>query len=283
MNELPADPFFVALFILKKIQEGVSFAVVDAIFYSIKFFHVSVNLQDPCDTPVVENLYEAAKRLLFSPKNRKEPITIDLIHKIYDNLIRNNLNHKLTNLRLFVLIILGYTGFLRYSELSVLRRCDFISYDTYMEVFIEKSKCDVYREGKWLTIAKFEDDICPVKNLKLYLESSLIDEESDEYIFRAITDFPKQGFQKLKKLNKPLSYTRAREIILEALKDVGEDPKKYGTHSLRSGGASSAANAGIPDRMFKRHGRWKSEKAKDGYIKDNLTSLLSVSRSLGIS
>ena len=177
MNELPADPFFVALFILKKIQEGVSFAVVDAIFYSIKFFHVSVNLQDPCDTPVVENLYEAAKRLLFSPKNRKEPITIDLIHKIYDNLIRNNLNHKLTNLRLFVLIILGYTGFLRYSELSVLRRCDFIFYDTYMEVFIEKSKCDVYREGKWLTIAKFEDDICPVKHLKLYLESSLIDEE----------------------------------------------------------------------------------------------------------
>ena len=129
-----ADPFFVALFILKKIQEGVSFAVVDAIFYSIKFFHVSVNLQDPCDTPVVENLYEAAKRLLFSPKNRKEPITIDLIHKIYDNLIRNNLNHKLTNLRLFVIIILGYTGFLRYSELSVLRRCDFIFYDMYMEV-----------------------------------------------------------------------------------------------------------------------------------------------------
>ena len=40
----------------------------------------------------------------------------------------------------------------------------------------------------------------------------------------------------------------------------------YGLHSLRAGGASAAANAGVPDRMFKRHGRWRSENAKDGYI-----------------
>ena len=56
----------------------------------------------------------------------------------------------------------------------------------------------------------------------------------------------------------------------------------YGLHSLRAGGASAAANAHITDRLFKRHGRWKSDKAKDGYIKDNIASLLSVSLSLGI-
>ncbi|XP_068236956.1 uncharacterized protein [Palaemon carinicauda] len=36
------------------------------------------------------------------------------------------------------------------------------------------------------------------------------------------------------------------------------------------GGATSAANNGIKDRLSKRHGRWKSDKAKDGYIKDSL-------------
>ena len=51
--------------------------------------------------------------------------------------------------------------------------------------------------------------------------------------------------------------------------------------NLRAGGASAAANAGISDRLFKRHGRWKSDSAKDGYVKDKLDSLLSVSRSLG--
>ena len=56
----------------------------------------------------------------------------------------------------------------------------------------------------------------------------------------------------------------------------------FGLHSLRSGGASAAANAGIPDRLFKHHGRWRSENAKDGYIKDDLNSRLRVSHSLGL-
>ena len=42
------------------------------------------------------------------------------------------------------------------------------------------------------------------------------------------------------------------------------------------------ANAGVPDRLFKRHGRWRSENVKDGYIKDDLKALLSVSLALGI-
>ena len=39
---------------------------------------------------------------------------------------------------------------------------------------------------------------------------------------------------------------------------------------------------GIADILFKRHGRWKSETAKDGYIKDALENRLSVSKSLGL-
>ena len=46
---------------------------------------------------------------------------------------------------------------------------------------------------------------------------------------------------------------------------------------MRSGGATAAANAKVPDRLFKRHGRWCSESAKDGYVKD---SRLQVSQSL---
>ena len=52
--------------------------------------------------------------------------------------------------------------------------------------------------------------------------------------------------------------------------------------SLRSGGATAAANAGVHDRLFKRHGRWRSETAKDGYVKDKLDALLSVSKSLHV-
>ena len=51
---------------------------------------------------------------------------------------------------------------------------------------------------------------------------------------------------------------------------------------MRAGGATAAANAKVPDRLFKRHGRWRSESAKDGYVKDNIESRLKVSQSLGL-
>ncbi len=58
-----------------------------------------------------------------------------------------------------------------------------------------------------------------------------------------------------------------------------------GLHSLRagsSGGASACANNNVKDRLFNRHGRWVTDSAKDGYVKDNIEELVSVSRSLGI-
>lgn len=73
-----------------------------------------------------------------------------------------------------------------------------------------------------------------------------------------------------------------REIFLRALSEVGEEPRKFGLHSLRSGGATAAASADIPDRLFKAHGRWRSETAKDGYVKDNINNILSVSKNLGL-
>ena len=70
--------------------------------------------------------------------------------------------------------------------------------------------------------------------------------------------------------------------MLEAFKDIVFDISAIGRHSLRSGGATAAANAGVPDRLLKRHGCWASESAKDGYVQDFLSSRLSVSKALGI-
>ena len=75
---------------------------------------------------------------------------------------------------------------------------------------------------------------------------------------------------RLRKENKCLSYTKTREIVLDAFESIGMDKKRFGLHSLRAGGATAAANAGVKDRLFKKHGRWRSENAKDGYVKDNI-------------
>jgi len=51
---------------------------------------------------------------------------------------------------------------------------------------------------------------------------------------------------------------------------------------MRAGVVTQAANAGVPDRLFKGHGRWKLENAKDGYIDDSLEQRLSVTKHLGL-
>ena len=75
-----------------------------------------------------------------------------------------------------------------------------------------------------------------------------------------------------------LSYTRLQKCLKEKLIQLGFPASQFGLHSLRAGGTTAAANSKIPDRLFRRHDRWKSEVAKDGYIEDSLEVRLSVSR-----
>ena len=151
----------------------------------------------------------------------------------------------------------------------------------HFKVFIQKSKTDSYREGKWVLIARTGKLTCPVSMLKRYLVKANR-ADKDSFIFRSLNYFRSCRQYKLKRTTKPLSYSRTREIVLEGLKEIGLNPKQFGLHSLRAGRTTSAANNGVPDRLFKRHGRWRWENAKDGYVKDDLRSLLSVSMSLGI-
>lgn len=45
------------------------------------------------------------------------------------------------------------------------------------------------------------------------------------------------------------------ELLQEKLVQLGDAPDSFEIHSLRAGGAIAAANVGVPDRVFKRHGR----------------------------
>ena len=67
-----------------------------------------------------------------------------------------------------------------------------------------------------------------------------------------------------------------------SFKDIVPDITSFSTYSLRAGCASAAANAGVEDRLFERHGTWNSLATKNGYVDDSLASRLSVSQSLGI-
>ena len=124
-------------------------------------------------------------------------------------------------------------------------------------------------------------NVCPIAMLERYLKLvSVSAGQSNSFLFRGITH-TKNGTKLREKGG--LSYTTICEADFEKLEAIGLHKRQYGLHSLRTGGASAAANAGVPNRMFiKWHRRWRNENAKDGYIEDSLESRLQISKKLGL-
>ena len=59
---------------------------------------------------------------------------------------------SLVDIRLCAMILICYAGFLRFDELSSIRRCDLDIHISHVSIFILKSKTDIYRQGAWVLI-----------------------------------------------------------------------------------------------------------------------------------
>ena len=118
-------------------------------------------------------------------------------------------------------------------------------FPSYVSIFLESPKTDQFRDGAWIVIARSDLPTCPVKALEEYVSAAQIDPSEDLPMFRALAT-PRS---RVRVRSQGFSYTRARELIKDAFRGL-TDVSKISVHSLRAGGATSAANAGIPDRLF---------------------------------
>ena len=274
-DALPAGAFHVALYLASLVQSANTPSPIINAFYSIKWFHDLFDFKSPTDSKLVVNIFKAAKRRLARPVIKKEPITSELLSKMFQTLYSPG---NIKNQRTICACLLAFSAFLRSEELLKLKRSDILINSVYMSVFIESSKTDKYRDGAWILISRTGTFLCPVLNVERYLQWAGILCDSDVFLFSHLTA-TKNGYV-LRKDGKHLSYSNLRTLFLEAFKPHVSDINRYCLHSLRAGGATEACNRGIPDRMFKRHGRWLSDSAKDGYVKDSVEERLKVSRSL---
>jgi integrase len=65
-----------------------------------------------------------------------------------------------------------------------------------------------------------------------------------------------------------LSQEGVARAVKRAVARFGLDPKQYGGHSLRSGFATSAAEAGKPMHAIMRQGAWRSDRTvRERYIR----------------
>ncbi len=154
---------------------------------------------------------------------------------------------SLSDVRLAASCLLSFAACLRYDEVAKTRCCDIKFSDKSTTVHITSSKTDQYRQGDLLLVVRTDSRTCPVTMLECYFALACLSHSSSLTLFRGITR-TKQG----KRLHSSgaLSYTRTRELFLAKLNELGFDPKQFGLHSLRWGGASAAANTSVVDRLF---------------------------------
>ena len=271
---MPADEVHFALYLQHLGETVKSKSAVEEAANAINWVHQTAGFPPVTESPFVCATISGLQRKLAKPKVKKEPVTSDMLLAVVENLGQNP---SLSEVRLATAMLLGYAAFLRYDEMAKLKCTDIAINAEGMTVCIRSSKTDQYRQGDTVLIARTGSATCPVAMMERYLEMASISPTSSLCLFRGITK-TKQG-ERLR-ASGSLSYTRMRELFLAKLTQLGFDSTKYGLHSLRSGGATAAANEGVPDRLFKLHGRWKSESAKDGYVKDSKEALMSVTKSL---
>jgi integrase len=273
-SAIPASPIHLALNLTELIDKSASSSIIASTVYGVKWVHSLRNLPDPTDNLYIKNLLEASKRMLSKPVCKKEPISVNELITLCSKYAQST---DILVLRDLCMILLAFAGFLRFDELVHLYCNDIIFYSDYFSIYIRKCKTDQYREGHKIVISKGVTLACPYAMLKRYLEVTKMSVLDNVFLFRPC--YRSKLTCGLISKNRPLSYTRTRETVIARLREVVGD-LNIGLHSLRSGGATAAANAGVNDRCWKRHGRWRSESSKDGYVVDSVERRLTVSKSL---
>ncbi|KAK3093741.1 hypothetical protein FSP39_019543 [Pinctada imbricata] len=277
-SALPAHPVHIALYLTHLLDSGASSNTVNLAVYCIKWVHGLNGYSDPTDNSFVKNLQESAKRRAKPKTCRKDPVTPEMLIKLCEMFKSSS---DLLVVRDLTMILLSFAGFLRYDEISSLCCQDVKIFDGYFSIKITKSKTDQYRHGDEILIAEGSTIACPLKMLQRYLRLAKINISSDHFLFKQV--YRSKKTCALIHKNKKISYTAAKANMVSKLKLVGGSAD-FGLHSMRSGGATQAANASLSvgDRCLKRHGRWKTDSSKDRYIADSVEKRLEVSKRLGI-
>ena len=225
-KSMPTDPKVVSLY-LTHLSQTSKFSTLKRRLASISVVHkLSGHYIDTKHPMITENLM-GIKRVKGSYQKAKKPILINDLKLIVD-VINNDKNEK-RRAKNRALILVGFAGGFRRSELVAIMNEDIDFVPEGVKIFIRRSKTDQSGEGMTKGIPYFSNqDYCPVISLKNWIEKSKIKSGK-------IFDMS----------DKSVSLTIKKYTAI-----AGLDSNKYSGHSLRSGFATSAAELGAEERSI---------------------------------
>jgi len=223
---LPTEPKILSIY-LTHLSSFCKFSTLKRRLASIKVIHkIKGHYLDTKHPIITENLL-GIKRIHGVKQKSKKPLLINDL-KIIINQINEEKN-EIKKLKNKSLILIGFAGGFRRSELVSIEYDDVDFVPEGVKIFIKRSKTDQTGEGMTKAIPYFENSsYCPVISLKQWIELASI----------------KSG----KIFN--ISDKSVALIIKKYALLAGLDYTKYAGHSLRSGFATSTAEMGADERSI---------------------------------
>jgi len=257
-NSLPSEPKIISLYLTHLSTKDVKISTLKRRLVSIGVIHkLKGHYLDTKHPAIIENIM-GIKRRKGSVQIGKKPILINSLKAIIKAIDEQN-KEEIKKLRDKSIILIGFSGGFRRNEIVSLDYNDLDFVPEGLKITIKRSKTDQFGEGSKKALPYFDNyKYCPVVTLKKWIEISKINSGS---LFRR---FNKGSILSEKRLT---DQTVAL-LIKEYLNLAGIDSRNYSGHSLRSGFATSTAEAGADERSIMAMTGHKSTEMVRRYIKE---------------
>ena len=231
---LPALPETVAAYLTTVADRGLKAGSIQRRVSAIAANHTANGFESPTRKAAVRLTLAGIRRKLGTHQEGKTPVlTVDItamLAAVPDTLIgkRNR-----------ALILLGYAGALRRSELVSIDVEDLTFSADGIRLHIRKSKTDQEGAGQVIGIS-FGGALCPVRALEAWLQASGI---TTGPVFRGVT---RHGHVQADRLTDQV----VASVVKASSAAAGLDPRRYAGHSLRAGLVTQAAMNDIPEHRI---------------------------------
>ena len=204
----------------------------------------------------------------MAAKRKAKPLTTEEVVTIVSAIG----TERRIDLRDRALILLGYQGGFRRSELAALEVGDLLFEAQGIVVTIRRSKSDQRGEGRAVPIhpASKEGDPCPVEAMKAWLQvAGLKGELGGGASLRGVKIFRSLSKGAGRVLGRKLSTQSIATILKKRAVAVGIDPAEISGHSLRAGMATEAARRGADSLAIRQKTGHQSDAMVEQYIRES--------------
>ena len=249
---IPASPETVAAFLAAEAARGIKPSSIGRRVAAIRYAHkLAGHDNPPTNSEIVKATARGIRRSIGAAKVRKAPILAETARAM-----AHAAPETIKGLRDRALLLLGFAGAFRRSELVALNVEDIEETEDGFRVTIRRSKTDQEGHGETIAIVR-GSAACPVKAVKAWLAAAVI---TDGPLFR-----PTEG-NRISQSR--LAARSVADIVKSYAGRLGLNVADFSGHSLRSGFLTSAARRGASVFKMRDVSRHKSMDVLQGYVRD---------------